>query len=287
MTAEVAPGVRVEPGISIAGSPHLTAVTLAMTDVEWRLVDPTNLSGPLMAVLWEDPQRGPYGALLPVPAGFHSPLHRHTRDERVIMISGISIHWTQDESRHTARPMTAGDFLLMPAGTAHVSAAGTDDDALEFITQDGPFDLSMAFARPEDAEPAKHRRLVMRDFSPAELDYLGERRLGRLATIDPAGRPHVVPIGMWQINAELGTLDVTGHDFAATRKYQHVGAHPTAAFVVDDMAPTRAWHPRAVMVSGPAEAVAAAGGREALIRITPERIVSWGLDDGPDRASLT
>jgi hypothetical protein len=33
------------------------------------------------------------------------------------------------------------------------------------------------------------------------------------------------------------------------------------------------------MVSGPAEAVAATEGREALIRITPERIVSWGLED--------
>ena len=118
----------------------------------------------------------------------------------------------------------------------------------------------------------------MRDFSAAELEYLSERRLGRLATVDLAGRPHVVPIGMWQVNSELGTLDVTGHGFAETRKFQHVAAKGTAAFVVDDMAPSGAWHPRAVMVSGPADAVPGEEGQEALIRITPERIISWGLE---------
>jgi pyridoxamine 5'-phosphate oxidase family protein len=122
---------------------------------------------------------------------------------------------------------------------------------------------------------------MMRTFTPAELAYLGELRLGRLATVDPAGRPHVVPVGMWQVNRELGTVDVTGHDFAATRKYHHVADRPTAALLVDDLAPGAGWHPRAVMVSGPAEALGAGKGGEALIRIRPEQIVSWGLEDAP------
>ncbi|MGH2466728.1 MAG: PPOX class F420-dependent oxidoreductase [Candidatus Limnocylindrales bacterium] len=124
----------------------------------------------------------------------------------------------------------------------------------------------------------------MRPFTPAELAYLGERRLGRLATIDPAGRPHVVPVGMWQVNRELGTIDVTGHDFSATRKYRHVADRPTAALVVDDLAPGSGWHPRAVMVSGPAQALPAGDGTEALVRISPDRIVSWGLEDAPGGA---
>ncbi len=42
-------------------------------------------------------------------------------------------------------------------------------------------------------------------FSEAELAYLlGERRLGRLATADASGQPHVVPVG-WSYNRELGT----------------------------------------------------------------------------------
>jgi pyridoxamine 5'-phosphate oxidase family protein len=47
-----------------------------------------------------------------------------------------------------------------------------------------------------------------------------------------------------------------------------------AAIVIDDLASTDPWHPRAVEVRGRAEAL-----REprALIRIHPERIISWGL----------
>lgn len=113
-------------------------------------------------------------------------------------------------------------------------------------------------------------------FSPSELAYLlGERRLGRLATADVDGQPHVVPVG-WSYNAELGTIDISGRNFAATRKFRNVQANPKAAFVVDDVLPP--WRPRSVMVQGHAQAFAASGDRQAFVRITPEKIISWGLE---------
>lgn len=117
-------------------------------------------------------------------------------------------------------------------------------------------------------------------FSPAELEYLqGERRLGRLGTADESGRPHVTPVGMWIYNQKLGTIDVTGHGFAETRKYRNVEANPQASLVVDDIASFNPFRPRAVIAEGPAEAIAAGeDGLEALIRITPEKVISWGLD---------
>jgi len=123
----------------------------------------------------------------------------------------------------------------------------------------------------------------MASFSDAELAYLtGERRLGRLATVDATGQPHVVPIGMWRHNPKFGTIDISGHNFAATKKFRNVKAAPKAAFVVDDLASIDPWRPRSVMVQGRAEAVEAAdtaGERgEAMIRITPDTIVSWGLE---------
>ncbi|MGH3329189.1 MAG: PPOX class F420-dependent oxidoreductase [Streptomycetales bacterium] len=117
----------------------------------------------------------------------------------------------------------------------------------------------------------------MARFSPSELEYLqGERRLGRLATIDPAGRPHVVPLG-WSYNADLGTIDISGRDFAATKKFRNVTANPNVGFVVDDVLPP--WQPRAVMVQGRAAALHAeeGNGNQAMIRIIPEKITSWGL----------
>lgn len=119
-------------------------------------------------------------------------------------------------------------------------------------------------------------------FSDAELEYLAERgRLGRLATIDERGVPHVVPLG-WRYNAELDGIDIGGRDpeeFARTRKFRNVQTNPHVAFVVDDVLPP--WQPRSVMVRGTAEAIHTAppdGSQPtALIRITPAEIISWGL----------
>lgn len=121
----------------------------------------------------------------------------------------------------------------------------------------------------------------MTSFSAAELDYLREGpHLGRLATIDEKGRPHVVPLG-WRYNDHTGTIDISGRNFAATKKYRNVQHNPNVAFVVDDVLPP--WRPRCVMVQGHAEAIDASGDLQAMIRITPERIVSWGL--AADKAS--
>lgn len=115
--------------------------------------------------------------------------------------------------------------------------------------------------------------------SAAELAYLlGERRLGRLATADATGQPHVVPLG-WSYNSDLGTIDISGHNFAATRKYRNVEHNPRAAFVVDDVLPP--FRPRCVTIQGRALALVAdqASGTEAMIRIIPDKITSWGLDN--------
>lgn len=115
-------------------------------------------------------------------------------------------------------------------------------------------------------------------FTAAELAYLSTPRLGRLATADADGAPHVVPVG-WTYNTELGTIDISGRNFAATRKYRNVQTNPRAAFVVDDVAPP--FRPRCVTIQGHAQALdpAQSGGTEAMIRITPHKISSWGLDE--------
>ncbi|TYP84906.1 PPOX class F420-dependent oxidoreductase [Blastococcus xanthinilyticus] len=115
--------------------------------------------------------------------------------------------------------------------------------------------------------------------SAAELGFLRSGRLlGRLATSDVHGQPHVVPVG-WRYDERLGTFEISGRDFAATRKYRNVVANPRAALVIDDVLPP--WRPRCVHVQGPAQAVPAdlATGAEALIRLTPAKVTSWGLDE--------
>lgn len=119
-------------------------------------------------------------------------------------------------------------------------------------------------------------------FSDNELAYLSERRLGRLATVDPAGLPHVVPLG-WSYNKALDTIDVGGHDFARTAKFRYAKANPKVALVVDDVLPP--WQPRSVMIRGNAEALDEATGTDGeqlgpIIRIHPTQVISWGLGNG-------
>ncbi|HSK95606.1 MAG TPA: PPOX class F420-dependent oxidoreductase [Euzebyales bacterium] len=124
----------------------------------------------------------------------------------------------------------------------------------------------------------------MSAFSDTELAYFRERKLGRVATVDADGVPHVVPVG-WSYNAELDTIDVGGRDLDRTRKFRNVRNHPYAAFVVDDVLPP--WRPRAVQVRGPAEAIVTTpspdgGAARAVIRITPAKVNSWGLEPADD-----
>ena len=116
-------------------------------------------------------------------------------------------------------------------------------------------------------------------FTDAELAYLhGGRRLGRIATVGKDGTPHVVPVG-WTHNVERDTIDVSGRDFERTKKFKDVARSGRAAIVIDDLASVNPWRPRAVEVRGRSEAIR---GPNALIRIYPDRIVSWGLDPPPE-----
>lgn len=125
-------------------------------------------------------------------------------------------------------------------------------------------------------------------FTAAERTYLESQRLGRLATIAPDGSPQNNPVG-FQYNAELGTIDVSGLNMGASRKYRNVRTHHHVAFVVDDIASVDPWRVRGVEIRGRAEALdgqspARAGMSGEIIRIHPHRIVSWGVD--PDQQGM-
>jgi pyridoxamine 5'-phosphate oxidase family protein len=116
----------------------------------------------------------------------------------------------------------------------------------------------------------------MSSFTNEEIEYMNTQRLGRLATVGANGQPHVVPVG-FRYNPELNTIDIGGHSLADTRKYKNVAANPLVAFVVDDVLPP--WRPRSVEVQGRARAQGI--GDAAIIRISPTRIISRGLDGTP------
>lgn len=120
-------------------------------------------------------------------------------------------------------------------------------------------------------------------FTDVELAYLAGQRLGRLATVQPNGTLQVSPVG-FGYNAATGTIDIAGYNMAASRKFRNVADNGRVAFVVDDIASVDPWRVRCLEIRGHAEALDAptdsAGNTTGpVIRIHPERIISFGIDD--------
>jgi pyridoxamine 5'-phosphate oxidase family protein len=74
------------------------------------------------------------------------------------------------------------------------------------------------------------------------------------------------------LNTDLDAIEVGGRDFAQSKKFRDVKRNGRAAIVIDDLASTDPWRPRGIEVRGRADAIE---GPDAIIRIHPERIISW------------
>lgn len=123
----------------------------------------------------------------------------------------------------------------------------------------------------------------MSAFTPSEIAYLRSQQLGRLATVDKACNPHVVPL-TFRYNPDLDTIDLGGHGFARSKKLRDVIETGRAAFVVDDLRSVEPWQPRMLGVRGRSETVASGGQAimpgfdPEMIRIFPKRVVGFGIN---------
>jgi pyridoxamine 5'-phosphate oxidase family protein len=121
-------------------------------------------------------------------------------------------------------------------------------------------------------------------FTDREIEYLERQTMGRLATIGPDGRPHLIPL-TYRYNRDEDAIDLGGIDFAAGKKWRDAKQNPNVTFLVDDFAPTEA---HAVEIRGDAELHEQGGSQinprfpnfvEQFMRLRPRHIVSWGCDD--------
>ena len=119
-------------------------------------------------------------------------------------------------------------------------------------------------------------------FTPAELEYLAGQLLGRIATVQPDGTLQVSPVA-FRYNDVTGTVDVGGYGLPASRKFKNIIHNGRVAFVVDDLAGIDPWRPRCVEIRGRAEALPDVE-EGPLIRIHPERIISFGVEPSDSEA---
>jgi pyridoxamine 5'-phosphate oxidase family protein len=88
----------------------------------------------------------------------------------------------------------------------------------------------------------------------------------------------------YRVNAD-GTIDIGGMRMRASRKYRNVEAGSRVSFVIDQQVSLDPYVIRGIEVRGRAEALddeepPFQAQERAVIRIHPERVVSWGIDSG-------
>lgn len=97
--------------------------------------------GPVLSPLWGEPTKGAYGAIEKFPAGFSAPLHSHSADHKVVLISGT---WIHGEPGKPDVKIPAGSYLFQPANQKHTTACDAASECVFFIESSGKFDLKLA-----------------------------------------------------------------------------------------------------------------------------------------------
>jgi hypothetical protein len=114
-------------------------IFIPATELEWFDLDPENAPGVQLATLWGDPARGAFGAYMLLPAGFDSPLHRHSHPMKVVFVSGTYI---QEPDGEPVVHLGPGSFMMQPGGDYwHRTSCGPESDCVFFVESAGAFDL--------------------------------------------------------------------------------------------------------------------------------------------------
>jgi anti-sigma factor ChrR (cupin superfamily) len=116
-----------------------TPVFIPASDLKWSDLDPAGAPGVKVVDLWGDHQKGSFGALLRLPAGFTVPLHTHTHAMKVVFLSGTYIQAPEGKPEVRLGP---GSYMMQPGGDyRHITSCDPSSDCVLFVESDGAFDL--------------------------------------------------------------------------------------------------------------------------------------------------
>ena len=110
-------------------------------DMRWTDLDPAGAPGVKVADLWGNHGKGAFGALFKLPAGFAVPLHTHTHDMKVVIVSGTYIQVPQGKPEFRLGP---GSYFMQPGGNyRHTTSCDPSSECVFFVESKGPFDLKV------------------------------------------------------------------------------------------------------------------------------------------------
>jgi len=114
---------------------------ITMTNDQMKWVANTSAPGVMTAVAWGDPDKGAHGAFHKFPAGFTAPLHTHSANSRIVVISG-TMAMAGEDGKEMKFP--AGSFYTQPNTFKHVRKCLAGSECLVYLEADGKWDLKPA-----------------------------------------------------------------------------------------------------------------------------------------------
>ena len=116
-----------------------TPIFMPAGDLKWSDLDPKGAPGVQIAPLWGDPQKGAFGALFKLPAGFAVPLHTHANSMKVVFLSGTYIQAPEGKPEVRLGP---GSYMMQPGGRyRHTTSCDKGSECVFFAESTGRFDL--------------------------------------------------------------------------------------------------------------------------------------------------
>lgn len=113
------------------------SIVVSKADLKWKAM---GNAGVAAAAVSGDMDKGPCRFFLKYPAGLVTPLHHHTANHHVTVISG-SLTLTVDGKEHRLGP---GAYFMLGDRAPHIAKVEGAEEAVMFIQAEGPWDVVMA-----------------------------------------------------------------------------------------------------------------------------------------------
>ncbi len=114
---------------------------VTMTPDQMKWIPNPSAADVMTATVWGDPAKGPHGAFHKFPAGFATPLHTHSANLRIVVVSG-TMAMVGADGKELQFP--AGSFYTQPNTYPHITKCVGESGCLVYVETDGKWDLKPA-----------------------------------------------------------------------------------------------------------------------------------------------
>jgi quercetin dioxygenase-like cupin family protein len=131
-----------------SGKKSKFVVVVSPPELKWNA--PPDARGVEIATIRGNMTKGAYRVMVKFPAGTTHPVHTHSGDVEVVVISGTFLYGADDAS---AKDLGPGSYAFVPGGTKHVSGCKAGAECVVFQSGTEKFDMTPV-GEPKPAEAA-------------------------------------------------------------------------------------------------------------------------------------